>query len=255
MGVYTGKPAQRLSHSITLGLDRILRHALTRREKVGCRTAGYERTVVDDEQPGAGCLDLLQDVGTEQHCSLLAQFAHQVPDVDALVGVEPFRGLIEHQNFGMVKDRCRKPDPLPVSFRQLRHRAKEHLIDARLVHRVGDSGPRRSRGEQTKVGGVLQVLDDQHLLIKRIGFRQISQALLGGREVLADRHLVVENAALIRLERARQHPHSRRLAGTVGSEKSDDLAPVDLEVEVSHGDELTESFGHTLNGDHSFPSF
>ena len=155
----------------------------------------------------------------------------------------------------MVKDRRREPDPLSITFRQLRNRAKEHLVDARLVHRIGDGGARRIRGELTEVSGVLQILRDQHLLIKRIGLRKVSQALLGCREILADRHTVVEHSALIGLERTRQHPHSRRLAGTVGSEKSDDLAPVDLEVEVFHGDKLTESFGHSLNGDHSFLSF
>ena len=193
-------------------------------------------------------------MGAEQHGSLFTQFAHQVPDVHPLVGVQAFRGLVEHQDFGMVKDGCREPHALPVSLRQLRNRAKEHIIDARLVHGIGDGGPRRGRGEHTELGRVLQVLHHQHLLIKRVGLGQISQAFLGGREILADRHLVIENAALIRLQRTGQHPHGRRLTGTVGSKKSDHLAPVDLEVEVSHGDELTESFGHTLNGDHPFPS-
>ena len=161
MGVYPGEPAQRFGYAITLGLDRILRQApAAGREKFRHGPARHERTAVDDQQPGAGRLDLLQDVGTEQHCSLFAQIAHQVSDVDPLVGVEPFRRLIEHQDFGMMKDRCRKADPLPVSLRQLRNRSKKDVIDARLVDGVGDGGPGRGRIEHTELGGVLQVLHD-----------------------------------------------------------------------------------------------
>ena len=152
-----------------------------------------------------------------------------------------------------MKDRCRKADPLPVSLRQLRNRSKKDVIDARLVDGIGDGGPGRSGIEHTELGGVLQVLHDQHLLIQRVGLGQISESRLGGREIAADRHLIVEDAALIGLQRTGEHPHGRRLAGAVGPEKSDDLAHIDLEVEVFHGDEFTESFGHTLNGDHSFP--
>ena len=236
MGVHPWEPAQRLGHTLALGFDRVLRHAPPRREQLGHRSTGYERTVVDDEQPGAGGFHLLHDVGTEQHRTLLAQFGHQVPDVDPLVGVEPFRGLIENQDLGMVKDGSRESHSLPVSFRQLRNRAKKHLADARLVDRIGDGGPRLGPGEQTQLRGVLQVFRDQHLFIEWIGLRQISQALLGGGEILADRHLVVQNATLIRLERTGKHPHSRGLARAVGSEESHHLAPMHLEVEISYGD-------------------
>ena len=61
-------------------------------------------------------LDLRQHVGGEQYGTLPAQLDDESPDLDSLIRIEPFRGLVQHQKIGPVEDGGREPGPLPEPF-------------------------------------------------------------------------------------------------------------------------------------------
>ena len=69
-------------------------------------------------------------MGAQEHRTLPTQRAHQVPDIDALVRIETLGGLVEYEDFRVMKDRRGQTGPLPVPLRELGYGAKKDLSNA-----------------------------------------------------------------------------------------------------------------------------
>ena len=64
-----------------------------------------------------------------------AELANQLPRLDDLLRIEARRRLVEDEHIGVVKDRLRQADALPVALRELAAMAVGHVGDPRPLHR------------------------------------------------------------------------------------------------------------------------
>ena len=80
---------------------------------------GDDLALVDDHDALAGLRDLGQDVRAQDDRVVAGELADQLARLDDLLGVEAGGRLVEHQHFGVVDDRLRQADALPVALREL----------------------------------------------------------------------------------------------------------------------------------------
>ena len=174
----------------------------------------------------------------------------QLARLDDLFGVEAGGRLIKNQHVGVVHQRLRQADALPVAFRELSAAAVCHVGDARLLHHLVDArlatGPRDPLDARDK----RQVLAHRHFGIERRCFGKVA-----GPPLRLDRLLkyVVSRDNRLSLARrnvAGEHPHRRRLARAVRSEEAENLAPLDGKADVVHRGYGAVPLGEMLNFDH-----
>ena len=220
---------QRLRHPVPLRLDRVAGHAARRVHELRDGAVGGDRPVGDDQQTVAGGLDLLHDVGAENHRAFAAQRVHQLADLDALVGVQPLGGLVQHQDLGFVQNRPGHAGALPVALRDFADGPEEHVLQAGFLDGAPDSLAGGGVVQAAQPGHVFQELADEHVVVQRVRLGQVAHARLGGGQIVADGRSVEADLALVGLKRSREHSHRGRLPRAVGAEEADDLPPVHLE--------------------------
>ncbi len=106
-----------------------------------------------------------EHVRGEDHRAVPAERADQAPNLDALVGVETLRRLVEDEQIRSVQDRLRQPDALAESLRELADRPVVHALDPRARdRRVERLAPGESR-ELAQVGDEGEIVGYQHVPI------------------------------------------------------------------------------------------
>ena len=75
--------------------------------------------LVDDDDALAGLRDLGKDVRAEDDRVIAGQLLDELPRFDDLLRIESGGRLVEDQDIGIVNERLRQTDALPVAFRQL----------------------------------------------------------------------------------------------------------------------------------------
>ena len=174
----------------------------------------------------------------------------QLPRLDNLFGIEAGGGLVEDEHIGVVNERLREADALPVAFRQLRALSIGHVGDARAFHHglhalfaLGDRDIFYLRDER-------QVFDDAHVRIERRRFGKIPGAALRLDRLIEHVEARDDGFAVRGRHIARQNPHRRRLAGAVRAEEAENLAALDSEADVVDRRHFAVAFREVLNLDH-----
>jgi hypothetical protein len=97
----------------------------------------------------------------------------------------------------------------------------------------------------------LDVLDDFHFGVKRRGFRQVTDAAFDFHGLFLDVETGDLGTAARRGEEAGENAHRSGFAGSVRAKKTNDLAFLDLEGDVIHGNVARVPFSEAFYFDHS----
>ena len=151
-----------LARSTLAAREGVLLETLARYERV----VGDQPPLVDHDHPPAGRLDLRQDVAAEQDRPLGPQLAHERPDLEDLVGVEPAGRLVEDQDLGLVQERLRDPDPLAVALREGGHRPVDHLLQPAGLADPSDRARSLGGRQAATASHERQEGADEHLLVE-----------------------------------------------------------------------------------------
>ena len=180
--------------------------------------------------------------------SLLAQRPHRFQDVVAGLRVDAHGRLVHDQELGPVREGARHVEaalhapgellrPLVRVLREAdeRERLRDPLRSSRAAQAV-------EAAEELQVLPGGQVLEDRDLLgHEPDAALQVHDArALGGSE-----HL---HGARVDADQPREHPDGRGLAGAVGSQEAQDLAPSDFEIHVIQRQGGSEALHHVAQG-------
>jgi hypothetical protein len=144
----------------------------------------------------------------------------------------------------------REPDALPIPLRERPDLLADHVPDARLFHHLLETLSRRLSLEAAHAGHPLEELEDEHLRVERVGFRQIAQGASDPDGVVEDVAAVDLGASGGRRDEAREDLHRRGLPGAVGPEKSQNFSLLDLEADVFERGHVSVPLGQPLGLDH-----
>ena len=86
------------------------------RDRLGRGSRSNDLSLVKNHHPGAGHLDLAQDVAGEQDRVSRGKAPDEVADVSDLVGIKTDGGLIKNQDVGFVYQGIGKTDALAVAL-------------------------------------------------------------------------------------------------------------------------------------------
>ena len=99
--------------------------------------------LVDDDDLFADLLHFGQDVRAENDGVIAGKAFDQLARFDDLFRVEAGGRLVQNQHVGIVDDRLRQPDALPIAFRKLADQLLPHIGDgaalANFVDTLGES--------------------------------------------------------------------------------------------------------------------
>ena len=146
-----------------------------------------------------------------------------------MAGVETFCRLVQHQKVGPVQNRLCQPDPLAESLRKLPDRPVVHVFDTRSSHGIVNRACGVSTSHISQPRYEHQVVEDQHIGVQRIVFRQVADTTFGSHGIIAQRDAVQAYLAFVWIVELGDHAHRRRLAGPVRPEESHDLPPINVE--------------------------
>ena len=128
------------------------------------------------------------------------------------------------------------------------------LVQVELAERPFDAFALAAAAKPVGAGEEIQILDDGELAIERELLRDVADLLPGrGAGVVQVDAGDAQRAAACRQQTA-EHAERRRLAGPVGPEQTEDLAAVDLEVDMIDGDERAEFSDEVADFDDRFVS-
>ena len=214
------------------------------------RTEGDDLALVHHHQPVAELLGLVHVVGREhQRDTALFEPVEAIPQHVAGLRVETGGRLVEQQQFGLVDQRPGDRD------------APLHATGQRLDLAVGTVGelheleqlvraPLAFGARDVEVAAVQDhVVGDRQLLVELVHLRHHAHP---GPDLLAVLGRVESEdpkRALGDRGHASDHPHRRRLAGTVRAEEAERLAAPNLDVDPVDGHELTEALHQLLRAD------
>jgi hypothetical protein len=222
--------------------------------QAGCqvvgRVHGHDAPLVDDHDAVAGLADLREDVRAQDDRVVAGERGDELSRLDDLLRVEARRRLVEDEHLGIVQQRLRQTDPLPVALRELAAVASGHVGDPRALHDRPDARDAITARDALDARAERQVVGDGHLRVQRRRLRQVSGAALGLDGLLE--HVVAGHDALALGGRhvAGQHAHRGGLAGAVRPQKPEDLAARGREAHVVHGRHRPVAFREVLDFDH-----
>ena len=183
----------------------------------------HDAPLVEHQHPGAGHLDLAEDVRRQQHRVRPAQLLDERAHGPQLVGIETDGGLIEDDQIGLVHQRVGQPDTLPIALGQLSDDALLDVLESALLDHPVDALPAATDPQALEPGAELEVVADPHVDVQRVVLGHVADAaahLVGLVEHVEPRD--ADGAARRRHER-RQDAHGRRFAGAIRPEEPDHL--------------------------------
>src|SRR3989442_401322 len=238
--------AERVDHAGAGGVDRDFDGSLRLLDEPIHRAVRDDLAATDDEQAGAGVLHLGEHVRRQDHRAVAAERPDEAPDLDALVRVEAFRRLVEHQQIGSGQDRLPPPDAPAESPPELAHPPGGHALEPRARDRCVERLAAGESRELPQVGDEGEIVGHQHVRIQGIVFRQVADATLRLARRVGERHAGERDPARVRFVELGDHPHGRGLAGAVRAQEPHHLASIDRERHLVDGGHAVEALGHTL---------
>ncbi|HEY6508301.1 MAG TPA: hypothetical protein VIY56_09830 [Vicinamibacterales bacterium] len=236
------------AHRVQLHVHRF-RSAQARRQVVG-RVHRHDLALVDDHDARARLTDLGQDVGAQNDRVVSAKLLDQLAGLVDLLRVEAGRRLVEDEHLGVVEQRLREADALPVALRELAALAVRHVGHPRALHHRGHArlafGPRHALDARAEV----EIFAHAHVGVERRRLGQIAGAALGLDRFLGEIEAGHDGGALGGRHVAGEHAHGRGLAGAVRAEEAEDFAAFDREADVADGGKGAVPLGEVLDLDH-----
>ena len=189
-------------------------------------------------------------MGGEEDGLGFAEPLDELADFEFLVRVEAVGRLVEDQDFRVVKQRLGEAGAVAVAFGKrvdglLGDGAEEAGVDGAL-----DGVVFRGALEAADGGAEFEETDDRHVIVKRGGFRQVTDLGFRLAGFVDDRDSADFGVAGSGRDESGDHAHGGGLAGAVGSEESEDLAFFHREREMVHGAFGSELFGQVFDFDH-----
>src|SRR5262249_23957673 len=141
-------------------------------------------------------------------------------------------------------------EALAIALGQRADEPATDLADAAALETVVDALLPLLAVHALQLGPVGQVLLDAHFGIQRHALRQVADVAAHFHRLRHDVVVGDPGDAARRRQVAGEDAQSRRLAGAIGTQKADDLAPGDLKADVINGQNGAEILGDVLNLDH-----
>ncbi len=165
----------------------------------------------------------------------------QLSDFNNLVGIQPGRRFIENENFWIMDQGLGQPNPLPVSLGQLTNFLVFLGIEATYADHFNNLGRNHLLWYSLEPGAKFKVFYDAHILIKRVVFRQITNAFFQFTRLHG--FSTNFNISLIHGNEIGDHLHGGGFPRTVRSKKAKNLSSIDFKRNVVHG--LLKPIGFT----------
>jgi len=212
----------------------------------------HDAAFVDDDHAVAEGLHFLHDVAGKQDGFGLSQFADQLSDLHDLVGIESTGGLIEDQDFGIMKDGLRQAHPLFVTLGESPDALIEHSFQTAVVDHIVQPLKIAAFGHLSEGGDVGQKLHHAHFRVEGIMLRKVSDPGAGGNGIGKNTLSVQLDGSLLGLQKAHHHSHSGGFSGSVGTQKADNFARVDGETDLVHGPDVSKAAAQRFYLDHLY---
>ena len=186
---------------------------------------GHEPAPVDDGDAVASDGDFGKYVGRQDDGVIAAEGLDELPRVADLLRIEPRRGLVEDEHFGLVDEGLGDPDSLPIAFRQIPRRLVADFLQLTpLDHRV-DPRSQHFPSHAFDLGREAQIGEHAHFGVERWILRQVADLRFGFERRFENVVAGDADRAGRGRKESGQHAHGRCLACAVGTEKTEDLAP------------------------------
>jgi hypothetical protein len=169
------------------------------------------------------------------------EFVHEFPELSAGERIDPGRGLVQEQDFGLVQQRGRHGQCPLVTQRQAR-RARCGVADKiDSIERPVDPHPRPRLVEPVEPGLQGEVLAYRQIAIECEALRDVAD--MAARCARVANHVDSGNANFTarRWERSAQHADRRRLACAVGTQEAEHFAVAHGEIDSVDGNEITKA--------------
>ena len=207
---------------------------------------------VDDDDASAHALDDVEDVGTEKNRAALARkLLQDLLHYHRGVGIEAVERLIEEDHLRPVNE-CRCDEHL--LSHTLGVLAQPLVLIARKpeqIEQLASSGVPGLSIEVVQACDDLEVLRGRQAVVECRGLRDITEAFLGLERLVDDIEPCDHGAAAGRSDHAREDSYRGGLACSVRSQKSEDLARLDAQVQVRQRDFVGVFAGQLLGQDHA----
>ena len=246
---YARERSEPIGHTDAGRLDGDSGRALGAGDELVHRSIGDDASAVDDEQPRAGELHLGQYVRREENGALSSEMGNEMPDLDPLVGIEPFGRLVENEKVGTVENRRGKAHALAEPLRELADGPVEDGLEPRRGHRFVDRALARRAVEVAKAAHEVQVLRDQHFGVERVVFREVADPSLGLASSLFERNAVEPDGAGVGLDELGDHAHGGGFPRAVRPKESDHLTAIHLKGHLLHGFDAAEALRNPIENE------
>ena len=141
--------------------------------------------------------------------------------------IEPRDRLIQNQQLGIVHERLYEPELLAIPGRQLTDRPPEVSLEP-----LGERESSLAADAAADLGQVVEDLSARQLRVERELTRQKADPTADLETVGAAVEAENRSSPRSRPDQVEQEAHRRRLAGAVRPEESENLAGLDLEIEI-----------------------
>src|SRR6476620_1019193 len=214
------------------------------------RTDLFDPPLVEDGEPVAHRERLLLVVCHIHECDGEVALQRLEEDLHLLaqLQVERAERLVEEEDGGLVHDRPRERDPLPLAAGELHRLAVAEARQAdSLEHSLGP-GAAVAAAHSLDSEAVLDVSRDRHVWEERVVPKDRVHGALGGRDA---RHVdpLQLDASCVGLLEAGDHAQRRRLSRPRGAEHREELAGADVEVDARDGDDVAVDAADSAEAD------
>ncbi len=150
-----------------------------------------------------------------------------------------------------MNQRLRKTDALAIAFRKLADIFFNLAFETARLHNLPNTAHLFRFGDVAELGDKQEIIHNSHVHIKRSIFRKITDFSAHLKGMLLDIQIPDLNLPLVRLKITSDHLHRCRLAGAVGTQKTNNFAQTDLERNLIDGDCFAESFCEIFDSYHT----
>ena len=188
--------------------------------------------------------------GDKDGDALVGSLVNQFPELAACGRVHPTRRLIQKDNFGPVEDGDGEGKfLLPAQWKAF-HQCVPLLFQPEAEKQLLRFGSNLRFGDAVDTGKEADILPHLEVFVKGKFLAHIADVLLHffglGSHIEACHARLASGGTT----KPRKHTHGGGLACPVGSQETENLAPMDLEGDVVYGGEVTETLGQPFHFNH-----
>src|SRR5262249_35500188 len=107
-----------------------------RMRKLFGRIDGYNLSFINDDDTSARLLNFGKNMTAQNHGVIALQTLDQLADLDNLRRIQPDRGFIQDEDFGIVNQRLRKTHALAIATREMSDQPAANRFQRASRHRV-----------------------------------------------------------------------------------------------------------------------